>query len=304
MEPITDRTRQATDADRAVEALADHETAIRAATLADVPAIRRLLTAHGNDGPITTVDIVGPYVRHLIAHAATRVSERAGEIVAFGAVADTGISHHLADLFVQPDLLGQGIGRPLLEAVFGDSWPRTTFASEDPRALPLYVRAGMSPLWPCLYLEGSPQWLPPSDSTMSVAPADPLALTDLERAWTGVDRRIDQTFWASQAEADGFAVLEAGQPVAFAYSRARQADATRIIDRLVVRPESDPIAPILAAIRHGARGGPVAACLLGPNPVLPILLEACFKLIDRDQFMTSDPTLIDPTRLLPNPGLL
>ena len=284
--------------------MADLDVKIRTATPADVPAIRRVLAAHGNDGPITTVDVVGPYVRHLIAHATVRVSERDGEIVAFGAVADTGYAHHLADLFVQPDLIGQGIGWPLLEAVFGDAWPRTTFASEHPRALPIYVRAGMIPLWPCLYLEGSPERLPPSASTMSVGPADPRTLTDLERAWTGVDRPIDQAFWASQADADGFAVLEDGQPVAFAYSRARQADATRIIDRLVVRPGFDPVGPIVAAIRHGARDGLVAACLLGPNPVLPILLEARFKIIDRDQFMASDPALVDPIRLLPNPGML
>ena len=29
-----------------------------------------------------------------------------------------------------------------------DAWPRTTFASDDPRAMPLYLRAGMRPWWP------------------------------------------------------------------------------------------------------------------------------------------------------------
>ena len=40
------------------------------------------------------------------------------------------------------------------------------------------------------------------------------------------------------------------------------------------------------------------------NPVLPVLLGAGFRIVDRDQFMASDPGLIDPARLLPNPGMM
>jgi Acetyltransferase (GNAT) domain len=232
------------------------------------------------------------------------VSDRAGEVVGFGAVVDTGVSHHLADLFVRPDLLGQGIGRPLLAAVFNDAWPRTTLASEDPRALPLYVQAGLTPLWRCLFLEGSPEGLPAPDPSVTIAPADPRLLAHLELGWTGADRPTDHAFWATQAEAEAFAVFDAGQPVALGYARARQVSAARVIDRMIVRPGSDPIAPILAAIRFGARSSMIVVCLLGPNPVLPILLQAHFRIVDRDQFMASDPAVIDPVRLLPNPGML
>jgi GNAT superfamily N-acetyltransferase len=284
--------------------MADSDVEIRAATLDDVPSIRSLLAAHGDDGPATTVDIVGPYLGHLIEHATALVSERAEEILAFGAGVNTGVSRHLADLFVRPDSLGQGIGRPLLAAVLGDAWPRTTFASADPRALPLYVRAGMTPLWPCLYLEGSSDGLPAPDPTITIAAAAPVPLSDLERAWTGAHRPIDHAFWASQADAEPFAVFEGGQPVALGYARARQASPARAIDRLVIRPGFDPIAPVLAAIRHGARGSAIVVCLFGPQPVLPILLRARFRIIDRDQFMASDSGLIDPIRLLPSPGML
>ena len=58
---------------------------------------------------------------------------------------DTGRARMLADLFVEPGRLGQGLGRPLLTALFEDAPVRATFASSDPRALPLYVRAGMTP---------------------------------------------------------------------------------------------------------------------------------------------------------------
>ena len=86
-----------------------------------------------------------------------------GGVVAFGSVLDTGLARMLADLFVEPGRLGQGLGRPLLTALFEDAPVRATFASGDPRALPLYVRAGMTPLWPCLYVEGAAAQLPAPD---------------------------------------------------------------------------------------------------------------------------------------------
>jgi hypothetical protein len=44
--------------------------------------------------------------------------------------------------------------------------------------------------------------------------------------------------------------------------------------------------------------------VLGPNPLLPILLEGGFRVVDSDQLLASDPSLVDPERLLPNPGML
>ena len=280
------------------------ETAIRPATLADVPAIRAILTAHDNDSPVTEVDIVGPYVRHFIEQAIALVTERRGEVVAYGAALDAGDTRQLADLFVRPDLLGQGIGRPLLEAVFGNVRRRTTFASDDPRAIPLYVRAGMVPLWPLLILEGSSNLLEAPRSPVAVESADPVRLSELERDWTGVDRRLEHIFWASQAQGDAFVVWDAGEPIALAYARARQASQARAVDRMVIRPGVEPLQAILVAIRRAGQGGPVEVPVLGPNPALAVLLAAGFRIHGRDQFMASDPDPVDPARLLPNSGML
>ena len=54
----------------------------------------------------------------------------------------------LGSLFVRNDLRGRGVGRTLLEAILSDASGRATFASSDPRALPLYVRFGMRPITP------------------------------------------------------------------------------------------------------------------------------------------------------------
>ena len=276
---------------------------IRPATLDDIPAIREILASHGNDGPIVHGDVVGPYLRHLIVHGRTLVAVAEDDIVGFAATVDAGRGRHLADLFVRVDRLGQGIGRPLLDAVFEGAADRSTFASDDPRALPVYVRAGMSPLWPSLYLEGTAANLGESAGRLRIEPATADEIARLELDWTGQDRRLDHAFWASQIEADSFVVLADGAVVAAGYARARQASAVRVLDRLVVHPDAEPVGPTLEATRRAAQGGPVFICVQGPSPVLRALLEAGFRVADRDTYMATSPDLIDPARLIPNPGM-
>jgi GNAT superfamily N-acetyltransferase len=279
---------------------------IRGATDADVPAIREILAAHGNDGPILVADVVGPYLRHLIARGGARVATDGELVVGFGATIDAGRCVHLADLFVRPDRLGQGIGRALLGEVFGPSTRRTTLASDDPRALPLYVRAGMQPLWASLYVEGPSDRIVGLPGSIRIEPSTADERAAIERAWTGADRSLDARFWASQPDADGFDVLDGDGVVAVGVARARQASPIRVLDRLVVNPDPavDPLPATLAAIARAGRGGVVLACIQGPSPVLRPLLELGFRIADRDQFMASEPGLIDPARLIPNPGML
>jgi GNAT superfamily N-acetyltransferase len=278
---------------------------IRPATLDDVPEIRSILAEHGNDGPHPAVDIVGPYLRHLIGAGHALVADEGHRLAAYGSTVGTGRGgRHLTDLFVRRDRLGGGIGRQLLDGIFADAWPRTTFASDDPRAMPLYIRAGMAPLWTCVYLLGPVSGLPAGDADVRVESAEPGRLAELELRWTGADRAVDHAFWATQADADPFVVIDGDDVVAGGYGRARQKGPDRALDRLVIRPDCEPLGPIYAALRRAAAGGLVQACLPGPNPALRPLLAAGFRIVDRDTFMASEPDLIDPARLLPNPGML
>ena len=230
--------------------------------------------------------------------------EPGGGVVAFGAVLDTGRCRMLSDLFVREDRLGRGLGRALLAELFEDEPRRATFASADPRALPVYVRAGMTPLWVNLYLIGSPAGLTAPDPALLTRDATAGECAALELAWTGADRAVDHAFSASQGEADVFVVERDGDPVAFGYARAKQVSDARALDRLLVRPDAEPIGPMLAGLVRAAGEGRVETCVLGPNPLLPLLLEAGFRVNDRDQYLASDPAIVDPARLLPNPGLL
>lgn len=281
----------------------------REATEADIGAMRAIFTAHGGDGPQVDggADVVGPYLAHLVAGRRMLVVEEPGRgVVAFGATVETGRARMLCDLFVVPDLLGQGLGRPLLERLFEGAASRATFSSDDPRALPLYVRAGMTPRWINLYLQGLPVRLPDgAAASLAIRSSTAAESAALEARWTGCDRPADHAYWASMGGADPFVVLADGEPVAVGTGRAKQTTTARALDRLVIRPDvADPVPVAVAALCRAARGGPVEVCVLGPSPLLPVLLEAGFHVVDHDQLLTSEPDLVDPLRLLPNPGLL
>jgi GNAT superfamily N-acetyltransferase len=267
--------------------------------------MRALLAAHG-EAPLEPggEDAAGPYLRHLVDHHRALVTIEADQVVAFGAAVDTGRCRMLSDLFVRPDRLGQGIGRTLLAALLGDGERLATFSSADPRALPSYVRAGMTPRWVNLYLQGLPRDLRDPGAAVSVRPAVPAELAALEARWLGAPRASDHAFWATQTGADPFLVEDDGRPVAFGYARARSSSPARALDRLVVAPAVDPVTPSVAGIVRAGRGRGVQVCVPGPHPVLPILLEAGFRIVDQDQFLASHPDIVDPVRLLPNPGLL
>lgn len=284
------------------------DVTIRSAVVDDVPGIRSILDAHGDDDPPDSpVDVIGPSLAHLLATGSVAVGEDAGSgrIVGFGAVVTNGRSTHLCDLFIHPDRLGAGIGRRLLAQLFVEPGPRTAFSSDDPRALPLYARLGMQPLWPNLYLDGDATRLPPLQDGIHCEPATPETLNRLEFAWTGVDRSADHAHWASLPEARPFVVTRSAEPEAIVHARRRRRGAGRWIERAVVAPDADPVPLLLAAFVEAADGGgPIAGCIPGPNPLLRPLLELGFRIVDRDTYMATPDVELDATRLMPHPGLL
>jgi hypothetical protein len=163
----------------------------------------------------------------------------------------------------------------------------------------------MTPLWTNFYLDGDVRRLSSNAPGLRVRAALPGEGADLELAWDGADRSIDHAFWATAPEGDAFVIDDTLGPAAIGYARARQAGTARVLDRLLLRPGADPVTTAMAAMRRAARDNPVLRVhVLGPNPLLPALLEAGFRIVDHDQFLASDPSLVDPTRLLPNPGML
>ncbi|MGH7266526.1 MAG: GNAT family N-acetyltransferase, partial [Candidatus Rokuibacteriota bacterium] len=128
---------------------------IRRARPADLPLLHEIFyeqeTAGRRDPPPRGP--LPPLYRHELETGVVYVAEREGRVVGFAASISRGAVDFLTEFFVRLAFQADGIGRRLLRHVV----PRNgracfTSSSSDPRALALYIRAGLRPLFPCFYL--------------------------------------------------------------------------------------------------------------------------------------------------------
>ena len=272
---------------------------IRSAGLVDLEALCDIASIV--DPPHDGAEFDVSYYEHVLQHGHVVVAEANEIIVGYAAVIDVDGAHHLSDLFLHPDTRGRDIGRHLLDAVWnvdGASSPRQTFSSLHPAALPLYVRAGMTPRWPLLYLVGDPTRLPYSPLSVSVLSSDSAAT--LEAQWLGWDRVTEYRYWSRRPEARVFAINDDSSPVAVGCSIG--SGGVHSIGRLACVDASVVSAALSAAARE--LGSDVMVSVPGTNPALPMLLAAGWRILEHDLYCSSQPELIDPLRLLPHPGLL
>ncbi|MFL6182793.1 MAG: GNAT family N-acetyltransferase, partial [Actinomycetes bacterium] len=125
---------------------------VRMASVDDLDAVVDL--AGIVDPPSDGVDVDRDYYSNILEHGRLSVADASGIVIGYCGAIPVGGTRHLSDLFVHPDAHARGIGGQLLEAVWdapASEVPRHTFSSVHPSALPLYVLAGMRPLWPLLY---------------------------------------------------------------------------------------------------------------------------------------------------------
>jgi GNAT superfamily N-acetyltransferase len=254
---------------------------VREAVEEDLPAIARIAAA--NDEEYGT----NPrYVSHLRTHGRFVVAEDDG-LAGYCGVRPVGGATMLTDLFVDPSRHGGGTGRALLDVALSGAGDLFTFASRDPRAMPLYVRHGMAPRWPLLYLSGPPVLAGPLTADL-VAPEEAAAA---ENDLTGHDRGPDYAFWATFPDATGLVVRD-GPAIVAAGACDR-----RWLFHLVTTDGCDPAATLAAALGTFATDR-VNLCLPGPHPALRRLLEARWRIEDLDHHMSSRPDLLSPYSVL------
>jgi len=239
------------------------------------------------------------YRAHLLEHGRLFVAVRGGEVAGFGASRDIGGHRLLSDLFVRPDLHGSGVGGALLAAVLDGADLRFTFSSTDPRALPLYARAGMRALWPLLYLRGAaPATGQGAPVDVDAAPADEVAA--VEQGITGVDRLIEHRYWAARRGATAAIVSVSGRAVGAA-SFVRRGDECRV-EHLAVEDGVDAGAVVAAIVERS--GAPVLRAFVpGPQPLLAWLLDRRFVIDDLDTFMATDAAAVPDRLAVVHPGL-
>jgi GNAT superfamily N-acetyltransferase len=250
--------------------------AIRQARAEDMPAVRALADRYGLTGEWPRRP---DWIDHLLEQRGLWIDAEDGRAAGFaGVLADGGITH-LTDLFIDPDALGRGTGKALLAAAFPAGGARTTFASGDPRALPLYTRAGLRPLAPLLYLAG------PLHGTGAVA--ERIAVEAVPAGRPGA-----LAFLAAAAGAYG---LRAGEGSAV----VRPVPGGALLGPAVAG--SADLLALAGAV--AAAHGTVKVAIPGPHPALQPLLEAGLRIKDADTYMASVPGVDDLERRIPHPDL-
>lgn len=265
----------------------EHETSIvvRPAHAGDDPQIAEV--ARGNAQPELQSGADSGYTAHLRERGTLLVAQSAGQVVGYGATVDIGATSLLADLFVDPARHGAGVGRVLLDALWpaGQVPDRFTFASQDPRAISLYARAGLTPWWPLLYLRGRPTTLP--EPALDAVRVQPEVAAHAEARLTGVDRETDLAFLAGDATG-GLVVTRDGQVIAAGV--IAPGDLTHL-----ACPDSSRAAEAVVAGLHALGDGEASVCLPGPHPAVPRLLAAGYRIVDFDIHMATRPDVLATT---------
>ena len=283
---------------------------IRRATTADLPGVWNILYAieHGTAGEGSPADLVPSYLAHEMAAGEMWVAEREGGLVGYAALIARGNVAFIAELFVRSEHQSGRIGTALLGRLLELDLPIVcTMSSADPRALGLYIRAGVLPQWPHFHLAGSPARLPEPIGGVEIVPAgsEPEDILEWDAEIGGRRRPQEHAFWRSTGATSvwcrrGRAIIGYGH-VHDVRTDGRQ-PATVMLGPIGPRSPGDAEACVGAILRWVRGRGDVAHIgVPGPHPSLPVLLRAGFRIRSVETFCSSSSTrFFDPRAYIPS----
>jgi len=274
---------------------------IRRAVDGDVPGIWDVWSAAANRGRTPTPwRVMAPLFRHELATGEMWVAETANGLAGFAALIVRGGVAFLGELFVVPDAQSRGIGRALLhQALAAPADVYCTMSSGDPRAMALYIGAGMKPRWPHFLLTATSieeRHLPGADVTVTAAaPGDP-DLVACDARVGGRHRPQDHDYWQREVGAAPLWFKRAGAVCGYGYVWQRAADAARPaaagVGPLGALSADDAAACAGAAVRWAREAGAAAASVIhiavaGQHDALSSLLRAGFQIREVETFCCS-----------------
>jgi len=246
---------------------------------------------------------VPPYLMHVLRHGTLLVTDSPGSVSAYGGAIERGGIVYLTDLFVHPEQQSEGIGQSLLNSLFKGVEParRCTLASVDPRAIALYTRFGMAPVWPNMLLERETTALridPATRLELEPVAVDDPALIAFDARVSGRTRPKDLIYWRDRECGSMYWVRREDQQIGFAVVRTGAGrlwhPETVTIGPCGAEPEH-AAATVLAAVAHAADlGDYLEIAVPGPHSVLPHLLNAGFRIVYVETACLGDASLIHP----------
>ncbi|HET6876989.1 MAG TPA: GNAT family N-acetyltransferase [Jatrophihabitans sp.] len=251
---------------------------VRLADPDDVAGIRAVSRATGQPEIDSGAD--PRYVRALLEQGRVLVAACDDRICGWGAVRAGALGELLTDLFVAPENQGAGIGRTLLARLWpvAEAGGRLTFSSRHPHAQPLYLRSGLQPRWPLLYLAGRPGRLPAPQARARSVEAGQAA--EAEHALVGASRGADYRYWSEGLGAQALVVEADGRLIAAG---------ARLPGRLIhlgCAADASATDALFAALRT-VPGTRATVCLPGPHPAVRTMLGAGWRAEDYDLAMTT-----------------
>ena len=239
------------------------------------------------------------YLGHVLQTGMLYVAEEDSKILAFAGAITRGNISFLTDLFVLPSSQSGKLGKTLLQTVLPqDNLIHCTLSSSDPRALALYIRAGMRPWWPHFALrldKPTHAWsLAPDMEIIEADSSDPELLRWDARV-SGRLRPEDLQFWVREEGSVPLWFRRQGRLVGYGYVRFG-AEAPSNPQSCTPGPigadtPEDATACVLAAVYWAVqRAIEVHIDVPGPHPCLVALLERGFHIISFDTFVSSAAT--------------
>ena len=242
---------------------------------------------------------IPPYLNHVFRTGTLYVAEEDGKILAFAGAITRGNVSFLTDLFVRPSSQSGKLGKTLLQTVLPqDNLIHCTMSSSDPRALALYIRAGMQPWWQHFALRlGRPThaWsLVPNMEIIEADASDPALLRRDARA-SGRPRPQDLQFWVHEEQAVPLWFRRQGQIVGYGFVRfaagaLSHPQACKLGPMGADAPD-DSTACVLAAVHWAMqRAVEIHIDVPGPHSCLRTLLDRGFHIHSFDTFVSSAET--------------
>lgn len=252
---------------------------------------------------------------HILATGMMVVAEENGTIVGFGSSFTRSNVRFMGQLFIDPGSQSGGVGRALMEAVMPhDGAELATIASPDRRAVSLYTRHGMFPLWPVYGLKADVanlRAMPASPVRMVQADRNDPALVRMDAEIGGrhrpedldylFDDRGGVPFWMERDGARiGYCILQVLSNSADGY----EDEGSVRIGPLGVHNAVDMTDCIRAAVTTALDYGTSIDVLApGPGDAFRILLDAGLQIRFVDTFMSSNrPPFVDALRMVPGSG--
>jgi len=282
---------------------------IRPAEVSDLAAafdIYYAYESHGEPRPATVP--VPAYLAHVRETGRLLVAEQAGAIIGFAGLVTRDAVSFLTDFFIRPTGQSGSIGQALLATVLPSEGVRCTCSTADPRALALYIRAGMRPVWPQFWLRGDGQAMRAPDQEIAIdearsAEAD-RALIAWETELGGRQRAQDLAFWREAHDSVTLLFRRDGEQIGYAIVRLKggtMSDPSALtIGPLGVRHGGDAISCTLAAVKWVHQHAEICYLTVpGPHPALAPLLESGFRIEEFYTFVSSDEgAFYDPHRYI------